>query len=89
MRRWRIPLTALLFAALTFDVYELHSIWQFGWPPPDEFLDFDENAGGFVIAEPTARDSVHYGLFLLALAVVQLILTRMTWKAWQGEKRQE
>jgi hypothetical protein len=84
MRTLRIPLTVLVLLFLLFDAYEAGRIYQFGWPPSD-LLDIGEN-GGIVIPVATRGEQVAYGLFELAILVVQILVFRLTWKAWRTPK---
>jgi hypothetical protein len=84
MRTQRLPLTVLVLLFVLFDVYEAGRIYQFGWPPAD-LLDISET-GEIVIPVATRGERVAYGLFELAIVLVQIFVFRLTWKAWRKPK---
>ena len=85
LRRFsRYPLLIVLFFALLFDLQEALSIRMHGFPPND-FLE-PAPGGGFFIG-PTMREQINYGLFLAGVVLVQLVILRMTVKAWRASRQ--
>jgi hypothetical protein len=69
----------MLFVAVLFDIREVLMIRTFGFPP-DHQLYFDETGA---MMDPPASVGIGYGLFLLAVGLIQVVVLRFAWNTWR------
>jgi hypothetical protein len=83
--RLRVPLALTAVVAVLFDIYEAFRIRSIGFPPND-LARYDETGA---ILLPTAQEHVAYSAILIVIALLQVGLFWLTWKAWREPKQDD
>ena len=84
MRRWKIPLTALLLLVVLFDgVVGVH-VWKSGWPKHVSVIDGEPGVAEIQVT-PIAFSGVDWlllVLILLPVVAIHAVLINAVWESW-------
>ena len=81
MRRLRIPLSIVIFAAVLFDIREAIQIHDHGYPPSYGF--YQDGDGAIVFPQASLTETILYSGLWVTMLFAQLVLFLFVLRLWR------